>query len=97
MHAGARNYDTSVLRMRLMHESKACRSCRMDMLGKYDMTADADQGLVATLKLPEGYVGGEFIFVSSSGPSSAGEIAEDEGWLLGHVTDETTMKSYVLV
>ena len=67
------------------------------MLAKYDMTADEDKGLVATIKLPEGYSGGEFIMVPRCGPSSAGEASEDDGWLLGHVTDENTLKSYVLV
>ena len=35
--------------------------------------------------------------VPRCGPSSAGEASEDDGWLLGHVTDENTLKSYVLV
>lgn len=69
----------------------------MDVLAKYDMTSDEDKGLVATIKLPEGYIGGEFIMVPRSAPSAASESDEDDGWLLGHVTDETTWKSFILV
>lgn len=71
--------------------------CRMDVIAKYDMTADEDKGLVASINLPKGCSGGEFVMVPRRGPSSAAEAEEDDGWLVGHVTDEATMKSYVLV
>ena len=67
----------------------------MDVVAKYDMTADEDKGLVATIKLPKGYSGGEFVMVPRCGPSSAAEAEEDDGWLVGHVTDEATMLSLI--
>ena len=70
---------------------------RMDRLTKVDNTADEDKGLVAIINLPEGHVGGEFVMVTRNPPSTALSKAEDDGWLVGFVTDTTTMKSYCLV
>ena len=71
--------------------------CRMNHLVKVDNTADEDKGNVATLKLPEGHVCGEFSFASRAAPSTALSKEEDDGWLVGFCTDETTYKSYFLV
>lgn len=67
------------------------------MLAKYDMTADEDEGLVASIKLPEGLVGGEFVMVPRSSPSSAAEAEEDDGWLVGYCTHEDSLESFCMV
>lgn len=69
----------------------------MDVLAKYDMTADEDEGLVASIALPEGLVGGEFVMVPRTPPSAAADAAEDDGWLVGYCTHEHTLKSFCVV
>ena len=69
----------------------------MDVVAKYDMTADEDEGLVASIALPEGLVGGEFVMVPRSAPSAVAEAEEDDGWLVGYCTHERTLESFCMV
>lgn len=69
----------------------------MNRIVKVSNTAEEGKGLVGEISLPEGYCGGEFSIAPRNPPSTAGEHAEDDGWLVGFVTDEKSMQSYCLV
>jgi carotenoid cleavage dioxygenase-like enzyme len=71
--------------------------CRKNYIAKFDMTADENQGLVATIKLPEGVYGGEFNMVPRAAPSAAADSAEDDGWLVGFCTHVQTKQSFCMV
>jgi carotenoid cleavage dioxygenase-like enzyme len=98
----ARGFARHSLCMLGMHcapapRADACTACRMDTVVKVDMTAEQDAGMVAKIELPDGLVGGEFVFVSRAPPSVAAGGAEDDGWLVGYCTDPVRMESYCLV
>lgn len=69
----------------------------MNRILKVRNTAEEGMGLAGEIKLPEGYVCGEFSIALRHPPSTAAEHAEDDGWLVGFVIDEKTFKSYCLV
>ena len=73
-----------------------CR-CRMNVLAKVDMTADTDSGLIATIKLPEGNIGGEFVVVPKHAPSTAALRDEDDAWLIGFCRHHQTLDSSCMV
>lgn len=58
--------------------------------------AEEDKGLVAAIKLPEGYVCGEFSIALRHSPSTAGDHAEDDAWLVGFAIEEKTLESYCM-
>jgi carotenoid cleavage dioxygenase-like enzyme len=64
---------------------------------KVDNTAEEDGGMVGMVVLPPSHVCGEFSYVLRAAPSTAASKPEDDGWLVGFCTDESTMKSYFLV
>ncbi|NJR43009.1 MAG: carotenoid oxygenase family protein [Akkermansiaceae bacterium] len=69
----------------------------MDSIVKVDMTADADSGLVATIRLPEGTIGGEFSVVPKQATGEARQQAEDDAWLIGYCRHHQTLESFCLV
>eukprot|EP01025_Chloroclados_australasicus_P025938 TRINITY_DN25783_c0_g1_i1.p1 TRINITY_DN25783_c0_g1~~TRINITY_DN25783_c0_g1_i1.p1 ORF type:complete len:189 (+),score=28.27 TRINITY_DN25783_c0_g1_i1:94-660(+) len=70
----------------------------MTSIMKVDMLAGENAGRVAEIKYPVGYVGGEMAFVArDKAAMEKGRTEEDDGYLMGFVTDKSTMTSYCMI